>query len=69
MHSKLEDAENSKNETENLMPTTPAVGSTSKAACPLSIQTDWTETVLPKYETNKDKFLVSFKNFSSSKNS
>ena len=76
MHSKLEDTGNSKNGTENLMPTqnpalevsseitsTRAVGSTSKAACPFSVHTDWTEVVLPKYETNKDKFLVSLKMF------
>ena len=80
MQSKLEDAGISKNDSENFMPTqnpalkmsskitsTRAVGSTSKAACPFSVHTDWTEIVLPKYETNKDKFLVSFKNVSFSK--
>ena len=74
MQSKLEDAGNSENGTKNFMPTqnptpqvsseitsTRALGSTSRAACPFSVQTDWTEVVLPKYETNKDKFLVSLK--------
>ena len=79
MHSKLEDVGNSKNGSENFMPTqspTPPVSSEitsshaagkSKAACPFSVQTDWTEVVLPKYETNTDKFLVSFKNVTFSK--
>lgn len=79
MQSKLEDVGNSKNESENFMPTqnpalivsseitsTRAAGQ-SKAACPFSVHTDWTKVVLPKYETNKDKFLVSFKNVSFSK--